>query len=101
MPYQYDNPSPISAPGIDSIAASRCVSLSPGTLKPETITPNTTAPAIAASSAPTIPPQKLSGSQIVKCQMAIAIITQTSMLIGRASGACGSGAATAAGARGA
>ena len=35
-----------------------------------------------ARKAPTIPPQKRSGTNTVKCQMAIPIITQTSMLIG-------------------
>ena len=39
------------------------------------------APRIATTKAPTIPPQKRSGTKTMKCQIAIPIITQTSMLI--------------------
>ena len=59
-----------------------CVSLWPGTLPPLTISPNSAAAMLAARKAPTIPPQKRSGTNTVKCQTAIPIITQTSRLIG-------------------
>ncbi len=47
--------------------------------------PNSAAPINAPTKAPTIPPQKRSGSQIVKCQSARPIITQASMPISDAS----------------
>src|SRR5208337_4795584 len=51
------------------------------TFAPKMISPTTTAPISAPTNAPTIPPQKRSGSQIVKCQIARPIITQPSMPI--------------------
>ena len=44
--------------------------------------PKMAAPMVATMNAPTIPPQKRSGTNTMKCQIAIPIITQTSMLIG-------------------
>ena len=58
------------------------VSLWPGIEPPLTIRPTTAAPTAAARKAPTIPPQKRSGTNTAKCQIAMPIMTQTSMLIG-------------------
>jgi hypothetical protein len=57
------------------------VSLCPGTDPPFTISPNSAAKMLAARKAPTIPPQKRSGTNTVKCQTAMPIMTQTIMLI--------------------
>ena len=76
-PPEDERPSPISAPGMASSAGSRCVSSAPGTWTPFTMNPNSDEPAIAARNAPTIPPQKRSGRNTVKCQTARPIITQT------------------------
>src|SRR3954453_12333298 len=70
---------PITAPGIASIAVSRCVSSWPGIVPPLMRMPPIAAPNRAPRNAPTIPPQKWSGRKIVKCQMARPIITQASI----------------------
>src|SRR5215212_9304443 len=80
---------PARAPGIASRAAASVVSSWPGTVKPLTAKPTMTAPASAPRNAPTIPPQKRSGRNTVKCQIAMPIMAQTSMDISAASRACG------------
>ncbi len=57
------------------------------------IRPNSAAPMIEPRNAPTIPPQKRSGSQIVKCQIARPMITQASRPISASSrgGGCADG----------
>ena len=58
------------------------VSLAPGTVRPLTKKPNSAATTAEARKAPTIPPQKRSGTNTVKCQTAMPIMTQTTRLIG-------------------
>src|SRR3954452_7330850 len=69
---------PMSAPGIASTACRRWVSDSPGMWKPLIASPNRNEPSSAPMNAPTIPPQKRSGSQMVKCHRASPIMTQAS-----------------------
>ena len=64
-----------SAPGP---ARCRC---GPGPRGPTRGSRTAPAPTMATRNAPTMPPQKRSGTNTVKCQMAIPIITQTTMAI--------------------
>jgi len=57
------------------------VSFWPGTVSPFTRKPTMTDPRTAAPKAPTIPPQKRSGRNTVKCHTAIPIITHTTIAI--------------------
>src|SRR4051794_20302255 len=71
---KYETPSPAIAPGIASIAVRRlALSTSPAA----SAIPTTTAPRIANTNAPTMPPQKWSGTKTAKCQMAMPIMIQT------------------------
>ena len=79
-PYQYENARPASEPGIAHSPSPR-----PGGLAAEipgagSAYPLASAPSRAARNAPTIPPQKRSGTSTAKCHSAMPIMAQTRTL---------------------
>src|SRR4051794_9693468 len=69
------------APGTASKAALMLRSCRPIIWKPARQKPTMTAPMTAATNAPTMPPQNLSGTQTAKCQRAMPIMIQTNRLM--------------------
>src|SRR5262245_33301636 len=67
------------------MAVARSVSPMPSPSAIWAIAPLTTAPAALPTKAPTMPPQKRSGTKIVKCQIATPIVNQTSAAISTSS----------------